>query len=319
MQGNREARSSGRRAAFGLGERWAACAALCYALTNTLLRASITPDRVPDPFVAAILRLLPVTALAWLLTFMTNRTGDLRPGSARFVGWRAVLAVLLAGISSYFVGNSAYQLSLNHGGVSVTVPVTQSASLWSGILMGGLFLSERYDRRVAYGGSTVMAGLILLNIDRYSGTLPDWYAAIPLAAIAGSSYALSNILMRSAFQRGIGLFPGLAANALSGLAALLMVTWLSLGFNILAHTTMDTILSLLGAGLFNAGALFSLSRALTLTTAGRVNTINTATIALSTLLAAVLFGELLTVPIALGIILIIGGILLVQHYLASAE
>lgn len=319
MQRNLEIRSLSRRLALGPGERWAACAALCYALTNTLLRASIKPDHAPDPVIAAILRLLPVTALAWLLTFTAHRAGDLRPGSARFAGWPAVLAVLLAGLSSYFVGNTTYQLALNHGGVGVAVPIAQSASLWSGILMGRLFLGERHDRQVAYGGLTVMAGLVLLTTARGSGTMPNWYAALPLAAIAGASYALSNILMRSAFQRGLGQFPGLAMNALSGLIVLLMVAWMSLGFDIFAHTPLDTIIALLSAGLFNAGALFSLSRALTLTSAGRVNTINTATIALSTLLAAILFGEPLTAPIALGIVLTIGGILLVQRYLASAR
>ena len=319
MQREFEIRSLSRRLSLGPGERWAACASLCYALTNTLLRASIKPDQAPDPVIAAILRLLPVTALAWLLTFIANRTGDFRPGSARFAGWRAVLAVLLAGLSSYFAGNTAYQLALNHGGVGVTVPVAQSASLWGGILMGSLFLGEQHAPQVAYGGLVVMAGLVLLITARSSGTLLNWTAALPLAAIAGASYALSNILMRSAFQRGMGQFPGLALNALSGLSVLLMAAWLRLGFDIFSRTTPDTIVALLSAGVFNAGALFSLSRALTLTTAGRVNTINTATIALSTLLAAILFGEPLTMPIGLGILLTIGGILLVQRHLASAR
>jgi len=301
---------------LGPGERWAGLATLCYALTNTFLRATIDPAHPPDPVVAAIVRLLPVTALAWTLTFVTRGKATLRPGSARFAGWRVLAAILLSGAASYFIGNSAYQSALNQGGVNVTIPVAQSASLWSGILLGGAFLGEHFDLRVAWGGLAVMIGLVLITTGRAFDPRPDWYLAIPFGAVAGASYATANLFMRSAYRRGVAQSSGLALNTLSGLTLLLATAIARDGIAFIARLTPSALATLFVASIFNAGALFSLSRALTLTTAGRVNT---GSLAISTLLAALLFNELMTPPIALGIALIVGGVLLVQRFLHPAS
>jgi drug/metabolite transporter (DMT)-like permease len=291
-------------------------AALCYAGTNVFLRATAAET---DPTIAAILRLVPVTLLAWGLLLWTRRSGDLNPRGSRFVGRKALLILILSGTSSYFVGNNAYQLALRFGGINVTVPVVQSASLGGGILLGALFLAEHFKRRVVWGALTVALGLLIITLAPGGETLPEWYLAIPLAAIAGLGYATANLLMRSAFRRGATQIPALAVNATGGMAILLVAVWLRYGISFLAGTSPETIATLLTAGVFNAGALYSLSRALTTTTSARVNSINTGSIALSTLLAAIIFGEALTLPLAIGIVLIIGGIIFVQRYLAPAR
>jgi drug/metabolite transporter (DMT)-like permease len=261
--------------------------------------------------------LIPVTTLAWGLTLSTGRGGDLNPRRAQFIGWKIVLWLALSGAASYFVGNNAYQLALRFGGINLTVPVAQSASLWGGIVLGAAFLGERFSRKVVWGGSAVVAGLLLITSGGVTPLGLEWYLAMPLAAAAGLGYAASNLLMRFAFQRGAAQFPALAVNAISGLTLLLIAAVLRDGFNFLTGTPPQTLWALLGAGVFNAGALLSLSRALTLTTAGRVNAINVGSIVISTLAAVVIFREPLTPSIASGIALIVGGILLVQRYLAA--
>jgi len=291
-------------------------AALCYAGTNVFLRASAAEA---DPTIAAIMRLVPVTLLAWGLLLWTHRSGDLNPRGSRFVGWKVLLILILSGTASSFVGNNAYQLALRFGGINVTVPVVQSASLGGGILLGAIFLAEHFKRRVVWGALAVAFGLLIITLARGGETLPEWYLAIPLAAIAGLGYATANLFMRSSFRRGATQIPALAVNATGGMTILLVTAVLRFGINFLADTSPETIVTLLAAGVFNAGALYSLSRALTTTTSARVNSINTSSIALSTLLAAILFSEPLTLPLAIGIVLIIGGIIFVQRYLAPAR
>ncbi|HLF28911.1 MAG TPA: DMT family transporter [Anaerolineae bacterium] len=301
---------------LGPGERWAILAALCYAATNLFLRAVAV---TADPIIAAILRLAPVTLLAWSLTFWTRLDTQLNPRGRGFAGWRILRLLLLSGAASYFIGNNAYQLALRFGGINVTVPVAQSASLWGGIVLGSIFLQEHFKRDVVWGGSAVAIGLLLLTLGQGGQVLAEWYLAIPLAATAGLGYALANLLMRTGFRRGMAQFPALAVNATGGMLLLLITVVLRDGLNFLAATPTPVVFSLLAAGVFNAGALFSLSRALTLTTSARVNSINTGTIAISALLAALLFHEPLTLATAAGIALIIGGILFVQRYLAPAQ
>ena len=301
---------------LGPGERWAVSAALCYAGTNLFLRASAVSA---DPTVAAILRLAPVILLAWSLTFWKRRNNELNPRSIEFGGWIVLRTLVLSGAASYFVGNNSYQLALRFGGINATVPVVQSASLWGGIILGAIFLQEHFKRKVVWGGLIVVAGLTVLTLGRAGEVMPEWYLALPFAAVAGLSYATANLLMRRAYRTGITQLPALAVNTSGGMVILLVTLVLRNGLGILAATPPQTVISLLAAGVFNAGALFSLSRALTVTTSGRVNSINTGSIAISTFFAAILFNEPLTLPIAAGIVLIISGIVLVQRYLAPAQ
>lgn len=307
---------SNRMPNIGIGERWAIAAAVCYSGTSLLLRATAT---VADPTIAAILRLTPVLITAWALTFTTRDASRVVPGQKSYVGWKVLRLLILAGASSYFIGNNAYQLALRFGGIGVTAPVVQSTSLWSGIFLGSLLLGEGFYRGVFRGGLAVVLGLVLLAFGQGGEVGSEWYIAIPFAAVAGAGYASANLSMRSAYRNGIPHLPALAMNATSGMFFLLILAVLRHGPNFLAGTSPETIASLLAAGIFNAGALFSLSRALTTSTASRVNSINTGSIAFTTLMAAILFGEPMSLPIAAGIVLIIGGLILVQRYLAPAQ
>jgi drug/metabolite transporter (DMT)-like permease len=94
---------------------------------------------------------------------------------------------------------------------------------------------------------------------------------------------------------------------------------LQYGPNIFSATSTRDLLILLVAGVVNAGALLSLSRALTLTTSGRVNTINTLSIALSAIFAATIFKEPITPAIVMGIALIIAGIVRLQRHLIPSK
>jgi small multidrug resistance pump len=305
------------RSPLGPGEYWACLAALCYAGTNTLLRAAIDPAHRPDPMLAAIVRLLPVSMFAWALVAARR---DRQPaGSPRFIGWRRLLPLILSGASSYFLGNSAYQTALNAGGINVTVPAAQSASMWGGVLLGALLLGERFRPTIVGAGLLVMLGLLLINFSPGLRLQAEWQSAVWYGAIAGVSYALSNVLMRAAYRRGVSQYVGLGINTLSGLAFLIPAAWARGGAALLAATPTQALWALLAAGLLNAGALLSLSRALTLTTSSRVNIVNTATIAISALLAVALFDEPMTPAIGLGIVLIIGGILAAQRSLAPAR
>lgn len=284
---------------------------MCYAATNVFLRASAVSA---DAVIASTLRLVPVTFIALLLALRAGQIDTIIPHRLVFKGSRALCILLLSGVISYFIGNNAYQLALRYGGITGTVPAAQSASLWGGIILGSTLLGEHFKRGVVGGGLIVMLGLLLL----FSRDMPLTEIgplALPLALMAGLSYAISNILIRRAYRYGMTQYPALLINTLGGLTPLLITAWLQQGPNIFATTSAHDLWLLLVAGVLNAGALLSLSRALTLTTSSRVNTINTSSIALSAIFAVVIFKEMITPAILSGIVLIIAGIVIVQRYL----
>ena len=82
---------------------------------------------------------------------------QLRPSSPQYIGRRAILAFVAAGIIST-LGLFLYYLAMRFGGVIITVPVQETYVIW-GTLIAWIFLRERIHRYALAGVVLIFAGL----------------------------------------------------------------------------------------------------------------------------------------------------------------
>lgn len=274
---------------------------------NLCLRAASVDA---DPFVGALVRSIPIGLLGWSMVVW----GRLRGGSS-WPGARVVLPLALVGLLFNVSGNASFQLALAWGGLSVTVPVSQGAVLWGGALTGWWLMRESLTRWSALGLLALVAALPLLTLGaaRPAGDALVWVAALA-AMVAGFSYGGGNALLRrTVVTTGLSQGVALASVATVGLVSLLTI--------LLARVVMEsvplpdgrTLGWLLVGGVFNAIALGSLSRALSLLAVARVNALSALQTAISAAGGALIFAEPITGALLVGLGLSLAGTLLAQH------
>jgi drug/metabolite transporter (DMT)-like permease len=290
---------------------WGLLAALAYATMNICLRAAAVQV---DPLVGALIRSIPVALLGWSLIAVESRRGR-----SRWPGWAALLPLVLTGLMFNVSGNGSFQLALALGGLALTIPVSQSAVLWGGALGGRWLMGEGLSGRAAVGLLLLVVALPLLGLGVQGGAPgPVWLAALA-AAVAGLSYGVGNaILRRGVVRHGIGQGLTLATVATTGFVSLLAMDLARLGPALFTSLDAASLGWLLVAGLFNAVALASLSRALALLPVSRVNALSTLQTALSAAGGVLIFAEPLTGALLLGLALSLSGALLAQHGKARA-
>jgi drug/metabolite transporter (DMT)-like permease len=288
------------------GLAWGLTAALAYATMNVCLRAAAVQV---DPLAGALVRSVPVSLLGWLLVGIERRRGG-----ARWPGWRALLPLVLTGLMFNVSGNGSFQLALALGGLALTVPVSQSAVLWGGALGGRWLMGEMLTRRGAAGLLLLVVALPLLSLGVQGGAPgPIWLAALA-AALAGLSYGAGNAILRhTVLRHRLGQGLALATVASSGLVSLLALVLAGPGPAALTGLETGALGWLVVAGLFNAIALGSLARALSLLPVARVNALSTLQTALSAAGGVAVFAEPLTGALLLGLALSLTGVLLAQH------
>jgi drug/metabolite transporter (DMT)-like permease len=130
---------------------------------------------------------------------------------------------------------------------------------------------------------------------------------------AALCWALSGVLATVAMRRGVDRFWALAVATGSGIVALSFYLLLSGDIGVYTTTPLVAQASLLLAGLLNAVALVSVTTALSLTTVASATTLNSLQIGLAPLFDWLFLGERLTLLIGMAILLIVGGVVLVQR------
>lgn len=299
----------GRDVKIGSGEAWAFSGALGYAINNLLSRvASVSAD----PLVAVVYRSLPT------LFFSAGMVlGRLRSSPSAIV-WSLtlVLAGLGHGTLTYLIGNSFFFASLRTGGVTVAVPITSTNVLWTAVL-AAIFLGEALSRRVITGALITVLGVVLIALGqpRSAGANleGDWWWSIPFALITTFSWAGSGVIARYALHRGADRYALLAVSTAFGIPALILVLLATGQAGLLVAIPPLTVVNLLVAGILTAWALISFTHAFaTKTSMATISTVGSLNPVLSVFLAALLLGEVITLAMALGIALVIGGVLLVE-------
>lgn len=296
---------------FGRGERWALLAAASYTVVNITLRAAAPGI---DPVLGAFLRQVPVAAIAWLVVLRGGAV-EFRPRHSAFLGRDLVLALLAAGAVSLVVGNVSYQLAQVTGGLGVTVSGIQAGSVLGGLVLSAVSLKEPPTTIQSLGAAIIVAGLALIGLAQTESLLPLWYLGLVFALVAGTCYAAANALTRVVQKRRPLLFVTLAGQSVGGLLplALIMVGREAIDpGTILGGLEPTTIAVVLVAGLANALALASLALAVRYTTVASTNVVSAAAIVFSFVGSVVIFGEVGSLPMVGGVLLVIVGLLTAQ-------
>lgn len=296
---------------FGRGERWALLAAASYTVVNITLRAA-APEI--DPVLGAFLRQVPVAVIAWLVVLRSGAV-EFRPGHPAFLGRDLVWVLLASGAVSLVLGNIAYQLALVTAGLGVSVSGIQAGSVLGGLVLSAVSLREPPTRQQTLGAAIILAGLAAIGVAQAGGLLDLWYLGLLFAVGAGSCYAASNALTRVVQKRRPLLFVTLAGSSVGGLVPLAAIIALreiaapGVVFGSLAPATVAVVLA---AGLANALALASLALAVRYTTVASTNVVSAAAIVFSFVGSVLIFGEVGTPPMVVGVLLVIAGLLVAQ-------
>jgi drug/metabolite transporter (DMT)-like permease len=296
---------------FGIGERWAWISALAYGVANILLRVSAAHM---DPWLGALLRLLPTAALAW---FMLARAGfpELHRGDVRHMAPRLVLYLVLGGMISYVVGNVLLFRAFADGGLAIGVNALQGGGVWAGIIFGALFLRERPRREQLMGATVIAGGLTVIALSQLSNPGQLWFQGLMFAIGAGSCYSLTNVFTRTVQRRQPTVYAALAFSAIGGLVPL--------GLLALARLAVDPAGMLTGLRAYDVGvillmgvvnilAMTGITQALRHTSVGTVSSIGSASIAVSFVASVFLFTESVSLLMAFGVVIVIAGILVGQ-------
>ena len=296
---------------FARGEWWALLAALSYLGQGLALRAAV--EQV-DAIFSAMITAVP-TALFALIAVMCSRARreHFSVESPSFIGWRNLW--LLAGVAvlSYGVGNTLWVLAFGYGGVTLTVPATQSTAIW-GALLGLIILKEQLNRSMIWGLGIFTAGLVLLALGRSLVDAPGegWAWAIVFGVTAALCWTVLAAVSRFIMLRGVDRFSVLLFSAFVGQASL-HILLLVRGYPGVEILRSADFLYLLLAGLCNVSAQVSLTTALSLTEVASVNTITASGSTLAPILGFAIFKDPLNLMMILAAVCVLIGAVAVQR------
>ncbi len=306
----------------GHGEVWALGSVVGYASANIFDKLAV--DQAVDQrigLLGPLLRGLPSLALGIFLVAKNRTLGEMIPGSPQYVGRRAILSFVGAGVLST-LGLFAYYLAVKIGGVIVTTPVQETYVIW-GTLIAWSFLGERFHGFVLAGILLIFLGLLLLSFGEFraAGMLTGaamsshWYWAIPLALFTALTYGVSGVLWRDGQLRGAhqstAILLQFSSSVLVGLAGLLVMGW----FGTLASVPRSAVGALLLSGVLSGiVAVYCIFTALRLMEVARVYAVSSLTPIVATLFAHFFLHEYLNPPILGGVLLVSLGVTLTQLF-----
>ena len=294
------------------GELWALGSVFGYASANIFDRLAVVHA---DPLVGPFFRGLPSLLLGIALVWKNRTLSQLRPGSPQYVGRRAVLTFVWAGVLST-MGLFIYYFAIRMGGVIITTPVLETWVIW-GTLVAWIFLREKLRGFLLLGWALIALGLgaIVLGQLRGKPISPYWYWAIPLAALAAVSYGISGVLWRDGQLRGAHQSTAILLQFVTSIAVALAGLGLGGRGSLLFTTARKDVIALLASGVFSGIiAIYCIFSALRLMEVGRVYAISSLTPLVATLFARFFLHEYLNLLILSGVLLISVGVTLTQIF-----
>ncbi len=290
---------------------------LGYASANIFDRLGIIHA---DPLIGPFIRGLPSLLLGVLLIWKHHTLDQLRRGSSRYIGRRAIFSFIWAGIVST-LGLFLYYFAIRIGGVTVTIPVQETYVIW-GTLIAWIFLGERIHRYAVVGVLLIFAGLVTLSWGQAQGhpTSPLWYWAIPLAFSTALTYGISGVLWRDGQLRGAhqstAIFLQFATSVSVGFVGLI-----ALGRGpALLGIARQSLLALLSSGVLSGVfAIYCLFTALRLMAVARVYAFSSLTPLVATLFAHFFLHEYLNGLMLGGVVLVSIGVIFTQVFRPTEE
>jgi drug/metabolite transporter (DMT)-like permease len=290
---------------------------LGYSAANVFDRLAVIHA---DPLVGPFLRGLPSLLLGIALVWKGRTLDQLRPASPRFVGRRAILPFVIAGVVST-VGLFVYYYAIRVGGVIVTIPVLETYVIW-GTLVAWFFLRERVHRLAVLGVGLIALGLAALALGQVRGQpiSPHWYWAIPLALFTALTYGVSGVLWRDGQLRGAHQSTAILLQFVTSLTVAL-AGLLALGrWSTILSTPARDVAALLASGVLSGiVGIYCMFTALRLMAVARVYAFSSLTPLVATLFAHFFLREHLNLAILAGVLLVSAGVALTQIYRPKEE
>lgn len=281
--------------------------ALGYTAANICLRQSAALQLDPA-WVICVKESVSVVVVGPLVLILILR------GVRYRVGWRAVVALVLAGLAVQLVGNLPIQWAFGIVGLAVSMPLVFGTMLVASAVIGWLALGERLRPRPLLAILLVITAIGLLSW----GAAPGGGAAVDstgrvllglaAASLGGIAFATLGAAIRYASaQRVPVLFTVLVVTGM-GVLSLGALTLVRLGYREMLATQPRDLAWMVASGACNLGAFALLSKGLQLTTLVHANILNVSQIALGAAAGMLLFGEPLNSWLLAGIVLTLIGI-----------
>lgn len=299
------------------GEPWALGSVLGYSAANVFDRIAVVHA---DPLIGPLLRGLPSLLLGIFLVWRNRTLDQLRPGSPRYVGRRAILPFLVAGVLST-MGLFVYYFAIRVGGVVITIPVLETYVIW-GTLVAWFFLGERIRARALVGVGLIALGLVALAVGQRGGQSisPLWYWAIPLALFTAVTYGISGVLWRDGQLRGAHHSTAILLHSLTSMTVALIGLAALVRWSALVATSGRDVAALLTSGVLSGVVgIYSMFIALRRMTVARVYALRALTPLVAALFARFFLHEYLSPFMLASILLVSLGVALTQIYRPGEE
>ena len=299
------------------GEPWALGSVLGYSAANVFDRIAVVHA---DPLIGPLLRGLPSLLLGIFLVWRNRTLDQLRPGSPRYVGRRAILPFLVAGVLST-IGLFVYYFAIRVGGVVITIPVLETYVIW-GTLVAWFFLGERIRARALVGVGLIALGLVALAVGQRGGQSisPLWYWAIPLALFTAVTYGISGVLWRDGQLRGAHHSTAILSHSLTSMTVALIGLAALVRWSALVATSGRDVAALLTSGVLSGVVgIYSMFIALRRMTVARVYALRALTPLVAALFARFFLHEYLSPFMLASILLVSLGVALTQIYRPGEE
>jgi drug/metabolite transporter (DMT)-like permease len=249
----------------------------------------------------------------WLAWRIWRRKASLPAG-------RPLLTLIAVGLATELIGNVGTQWGYGVVGLAVMVPANTGFVLVATAVLGAVLLGERVSARNAAVLALLIVALIVLgygisqaSVQRQGCALSPgtWQiaAAIAVAGLCGTVYALLAIALRYSSAAGTGLSATVVIITASGVLTLGPLSLWQAGTDVLAGTSLWQYALMYAAGVCNLVAFLALVRGLQLTTVLHINMLNNAgQVTLATVGGVVVFREACNGWLMLGVGLMIAAI-----------
>lgn len=292
------------------GEFWAIGSMLGYASANIFDRLAVTGG---DPLVGPFLRGLPSLALGLVLMRKHHTWDELRRGSSRYIGGRAIAPFILAGVLST-LGLFLYYFAIRLGGVILTIPLLETWVIW-GTLAAWLMLGEELRGFLMIGWGLIALGLAGLVYGQLHGRAlaHGWYWTLPLALLAAVSYGVSGVLWRDGQLRGAHQSTAILMQFVSSVGVGLIGLLVSGRGMVLITMSLRSVVNFLSSGVLSGVvAIYCIFTALRLLEVARVYAFSSLTPLTAALFARFFLHEYFNAATLGGVVFICAGVIVTQ-------
>lgn len=306
-----------------LGTAYGLVSAVGYTAANTCLRAVADCD----PIWVSAVKAFPIVVLVgpWLIVQRSRGQRILPPT-------KVLVALVLASILGQLVGNVLFQWSLGVVGIALSVPLTLGTIILSGAILGRVFLGEPLTPRIVLSVATLIVAISVLSLgagDAHQsivqgqaglGHLPNWLvltAGVGAAALSGAAYSVLGVVIRYGVTGRASVATTMVTVGLVGAMILGGLSHWRIGIDGMWGTEQQDLAMMLLAGVLNAFAFLTLTKALQLTTVVYVNALNATQATMAAVVGIIFFHEALSGELALGVALTIVGLVLMKQQRVS--